>query len=84
MSFRQEIRQWVLEAIDAHSGRAAVIDVAKYIWEKHESDLRAHGDAFYTWQYDMRWAAQSLRNKGILVNAATAPRGIWERRVVTA
>ncbi|SDW39046.1 hypothetical protein SAMN05444006_10397 [Allgaiera indica] len=25
------------------------------------------GDLFYTWQYDMRWAAQNLRGAGKLV-----------------
>ncbi len=28
--------------------------------------LRDSGDMLYTWQYDIRWAAQQLRNEGTL------------------
>jgi hypothetical protein len=84
MPFKDDLKQWVLEAIDAHHGRANLVDVAKHIWDHHEADLRGHGEGFYTWQYDMRWAAQSLRDEGILADAETTPRGIWERRVVMA
>ena len=41
-------------------------DVSKYIWEHYEDELRQSGDLFYTWQYDVRWAAQKLRNRGLL------------------
>lgn len=83
MAFKEDLKRWVLEAIDTHSGRATLLDVAKHIWDNRESDLRGYGEAFYTWQYDMRWAAQALRDEGILANADTTPRGIWERRVIT-
>ncbi len=31
-----------------------------------EHELRSSGDLFFTWQYDIRWAAQYLRNIGYL------------------
>ncbi|WP_294826787.1 hypothetical protein [uncultured Gilliamella sp.] len=40
--------------------------MSKYIWERYETDLKNSGDRLYTWQYDVRWAAQSLRNEGVL------------------
>ena len=47
-------------------GSGRVVEVAKQIWKDHESDLRAADDLFYTWQYDMRWAAQELQQEGKL------------------
>jgi hypothetical protein len=80
MSYKEELKEWVLDAIDAHSGAADVVQVARHIWQNHEADLQAAGDAFYTWQYDMRWAAQALRDEGVLVAASDAPRGRWQRK----
>ena len=36
-------------------------------WQTHESELPASGDLFFTWQYDIRWAAQHLQNVGVFV-----------------
>jgi hypothetical protein len=74
---REDLEEWVYEALRRHGGEASLLDVAKYIWNEHEDDLRASGNLFYSWQYDMRWAAQRLRDKGKLVSADLGPRGIW-------
>lgn len=63
---REVLKRWVLEAVDAHGGKASVVEVAKHIWSHHKSELEAAGDFFYTWQYEMRWAAQRLRDEGKL------------------
>ncbi|MGY9210632.1 hypothetical protein ACTM4X_25350, partial [Citrobacter freundii] len=34
--------------------------------DSYEAELRDSGDMLYTWQYDIRWAAQQLRNEGSL------------------
>ena len=47
------------------------------IWEIHEKDLSGT-DLFYTWQYDYRWAATKLREKGTIKPAEDSPKGIWE------
>ena len=64
MTYREKLQLWVWQALDELGGRGTVNEVAKNIWVKHETDLKAAGDAFYSWQYDMRWAAQGLRKKG--------------------
>ena len=64
---RADLEDVVLEALRHYGGHAVLVDVAKYIWSKYEADLRASGDFFYVWQYDMRRAAETLRNKGKLV-----------------
>jgi hypothetical protein len=84
MSYKDDLKKWVLQAVEANGGAANLVEVAKHIWAHHESDLRGHGEAFYTWQYDMRWAAQDLRDDGVFVAADQAPRGIWQRRPIAA
>ena len=66
MYTKADIQDWIVNALASHGGEAHLIQVAKHIWEHHEDDLRSSGDLFYTWQYDMRWSAQNLRDKGKL------------------
>lgn len=63
MADRQILVRWVFEAVIALGGEASVTETAKQIWKEHEPELKASGDLFYTWQYDMRWAAQRLRDE---------------------
>jgi len=73
MADKKALQSWVLEALQQLNGQGTVVEVSKVVWQLHESDLRASEDLFYTWQYDIRWAAQQLRNDGRL-RRATAPR----------
>lgn len=57
---------WVVEALEQLGGTAGVVEVSRQVWQNHESDLRESGDLFYTWQYDLRWAATKLRKAGQL------------------
>ncbi|MEA2819449.1 MAG: hypothetical protein QOJ86_1453 [Bradyrhizobium sp.] len=84
MAYKDDLKDWVLKAIDAHGGEANLVQVSKFIWNNHEAELRGYGDAFYVWQYDMRWAAQYLRDEGLLVGADQAPRGVWRRQALAA
>jgi hypothetical protein len=68
----------VSEALEALRGRGSLVAVSRQIWEAHEQDLRASGNLFYTWQYDIRWAANRLRRSGIMKGAKSSPTGIWE------
>jgi hypothetical protein len=62
---KEKLQKWIVEALSS-LGDSRVTDVAKHIWTHHEADLRQSQDLLYTWQYDMRWAAQDLQNKGVL------------------
>jgi len=66
MATRKDMKGWVLAALNALGGKAWPSDVAKYIWDNYEQELRSSGNLLYTWHYDVRWAAQSLRNSGKL------------------
>lgn len=72
------LTKWVEEALYENKGSGNVIEIAKIIWKNHETDLKMSGDLFYTWQYDYRWAATHLRQKGVLKSAKDSPRGVWE------
>lgn len=78
MATKQSLKHWVLEAVD-DLGSANVVSVSRWIWENYEHDLRASGDLFYTWQYDIRWAAQVLRNTGVLAPVGRGSNARWRR-----
>ena len=80
MATRQDLPDWVVSALNDQGGMATIVQIAKHIWEHHERDLRAFGDIFFTWQYDMRWAATKLRDKEILTTADASPKGVWALR----
>lgn len=78
MATKSDLVVWVEDAIRSRGGSAKLLDVAKYIWGEHETDLRASGDLFFKWQYDMRWAANQLRRSGVMRSADDSPTGVWE------
>ena len=78
MAEKTDLDTWVSEALRDSGGGARLVNVAKHIWKHHESDLRQSGELFYTWQYDMRWAANVLRRRGVMKAAEVSPHGIWE------
>ena len=80
MATRLNLSDWVYEALQSRGGEARIVDVAKHIWTNHQADLRASGDLFYTWQYDMRWAAKRLRDEGKVASPDSSPRGRWALR----
>ncbi len=67
MAKKSDLQDWILNALKDLGGEGNVAAIARHIWEHHESDLRASGDLFFTWQYDMRWQGQSLQKAGKLL-----------------
>lgn len=78
MTGRVKLKEWLVEALKFYGGRASIVDICRYVWEHHEDELRRSGDLFYTWQYDIRWAATRLRKEGKMKPAGLSPKGIWE------
>lgn len=74
-----DLPDWIVEALTALGGAGSVIEVSRHVWATHADDLEASGDLFFTWQYDLRWAAKKLRDSGQLepVGAGRAP---WQLR----
>ena len=76
MATKGDLVDWVRAALRDAGGAASILFVAKHIWDHHQTDLK-RTDLFYTWQYDMRWAATELRKRGLMVAAADDRRGKW-------
>lgn len=73
MADKSDLVEWVVEALKANGNQASVVTVSRFIWQHHERELRESGDLLYTWQYDVRWAATTLRKKKILLPADGGP-----------
>jgi hypothetical protein len=74
---RADFVEPVYQAIKHHGGKATIVEIAKHIWSKYESEIRRSGDVLYTWQYEMRWAGDILVKSGRIAKGKTA-NGIWE------
>ncbi|HEM62469.1 MAG TPA: hypothetical protein ENO24_09275 [Chloroflexi bacterium] len=78
MATRDDLVDWLHDALVASGGRGRIPDLCKVVWDKHARDLEASGELFYTWQYDIRWAAYHLRKAGKLKSHTLSPKGVWE------
>ena len=78
MATKQDLSFWTIDALQVLGGSAHHVRVAEHIWTNHEEELRSSGDLEFTWQYDLRWAAQRLRNQGKLKPITNRGDGIWE------
>jgi hypothetical protein len=79
MATRDDLQTWIVDALNAtprKSGR--IVDICKHVWGQHEADLKASVDLFYTWQYDIRWAANRLRRNKQMKSIQMSPKGLWE------
>ena len=75
---REDLPDLLFQTIVSLKGAATIVDACKLFWDQHEKELKQSGDLFYTWQYDIRWAATELRKTGRMKAAEISPRGIWE------
>lgn len=78
MADRTDLQDWVIQALRDLGGTGRIAKICKHIWEHHEAELRTSGDLFYTWQYEMRWAGQQLRDKGVLRSVHGSKSQRWE------
>ena len=74
---RDDLPHLVESALRNLGGAAPIVGVARKIWEQHEDSLRASGDIFFTRQYDMRWAAQKLRDAHKLAYERQNGKPVW-------
>lgn len=75
---KKDLKDWIQKALKANHGKAKLVTVSKFIWANCKSELENSGDLFYTWQYDVRWAALQLRKEGIMKPAHEQKNGFWE------
>lgn len=73
-----DLPEILYNAIKSLGGKTNIVDVCKYVWDHYYAVLKESGDLFYSWQYDIRWAATELRKTRRMKSAESSPRGIWE------
>ena len=81
MCTRDDLQDWVIEALKSFGGNGTIVQVARHIWENHSEELQHSGDLYYTQQYDMRWAATRLRQNNIILSAEVAEKGWWRLKL---
>ena len=77
MAEKELLIDYLIEALNVNGGNGKIVDICKIVWEKHEMDLRNMGDLFYSWQYDIRWAASELKKQGRLKHEKIGHKNIW-------
>lgn len=75
---KDDLQTCVVEALKKLGGKGSIVEIAKIIYDTYEKELKASGNLFYTWQYDMRWAATQLRRQNKMKPAVQSRNGIWE------
>jgi hypothetical protein len=75
---RYVMKDWVVEALKELGGSATILAISKVVWARHGEEIKNSGDAFYTWQYEIRWAGDILRKEGVLKPVRESPRHQWE------
>jgi len=77
MATKHDLRTWIVDALKETGAPMHHVRIAEHVWRHHEEELRQSGDLFFTWQYDLRWAAQTLRKEGVLAPIAGQGDGMW-------
>lgn len=60
------IASWLVEALTKTGPTTTPLQVAQQVWAHHEDDLRSAGDTLFTWQLDLRAAAEAMSAEGTL------------------
>ncbi|MCL2176555.1 MAG: hypothetical protein FWB72_01180 [Firmicutes bacterium] len=84
---RKDLPQILYELIKDMGGSGKMMDIFKKFWEQNKNAISDKSDLFYTWNYDIRWAATKLRREKRMKPASRqentygldmSSRGIWE------
>jgi hypothetical protein len=78
MITKNDLQDILIITLKSLGGKGTIIEVCKYVWDNYEEKLKKSGTLFYTWQYDIRWAATMLRKNKIMKSTHISPSGIWE------
>jgi len=84
---KKDLPDLLYNTIKSLKGRSSMMAIFREFWRTHASKLKDEDELFYTWNYDIRWAATQLRKEGRMKPACsqenphgleTSPKGIWE------
>jgi hypothetical protein len=80
MAMRADLVDWLFQELKDVGGKSRIVPICKRIWQDHREELEQSGELYYTWQYDIRWAATKLRKQGKMMPAEDCPKGVWVLR----
>lgn len=75
---KEDLQILLKNVLNQLGGSAPIMEVFKKFYEMYGKNLDKNDDLFYTWNYDIRWAATELRKKHIMKPINLSPRGVWE------
>lgn len=75
---RTDLPEYLFATLISIGGKGSIVEICKRFWKEHSDELEKSGDMFYTWQYDIRWAATELRKQKRIKAAGISPKGTWE------
>lgn len=75
---KEMLQEWLTDILIDRNGEATIIEICIDIWDKYEDILRDEGELFYTWQYDVRWVASDMRKRGLMEEASSSGKGLWQ------
>ena len=75
---RVDLPDLLYNVIKELNGSCTIVEACKYIWENYKDKLESSGSLFYTWQYDIRWAATTLRKTNRMKDYKISPTGVWQ------
>lgn len=75
---RLDLPEKLFSTLKSMEGKGTILEICKEFWAEYEVDLKESGDLFYTWQYDIRWAATELRKSKRMKAAELSKKGTWE------
>ena len=64
------------EVLKEMDGNGYILDISKKFWIKYKDNITPNNNLFYTWHYDIRWAATELRKNNIMVRP-DLEKGLW-------
>jgi len=70
---RNDFMPLIMAALIANGGSLKISEVCEYVWT-HNNQKIMLSQVLYTWQYDIRWAANELRRQNFI---KSEPRGYW-------
>ena len=75
---RDDLPDLLYRNLDELGGEATVVEAAAWFWSRYDKELRNSGHLFYTWEFDLKKAAESLRRDHRMVEAFDCPENVWE------
>ncbi|MDD4815529.1 MAG: hypothetical protein PHQ62_00095 [Clostridia bacterium] len=84
---RKDLPDILYNIIHQLGGKPNMMEIFKKFWKEYGSNFTTDDDIFYTWNYDIRWAATQLRKQRKMKPASTrentygedvSSKGIWE------